>query len=211
DRSGNPKYDVVLLGFEEYVSSQEYYSFKKFVAEGGTLIFLDATNFLAEVKYYPSSNHLALVRGHGWHFNGTAAFPDVYERWYNDTMNWVGSNYCCYDFGAYQGATLALNNSLGNQLAIILNRTYGKNVFTNYHGHEENRLTNLSYTTIIATWQRKQPMDHFTIVSYIHRYMKGLVIHFGAMGSDIIATDRSAQSFLLLCLEYPSLIENESQ
>jgi len=35
-------------------------------ADGGRLIFMDATNFLAEVRFYSQTNHLALVKGHGW-------------------------------------------------------------------------------------------------------------------------------------------------
>ena len=68
--NGTRRFDAVILGFTEYVTSQEYSAYKHFVADGGRLIFMDATNFFAEVKFYSQTNHLALVKGHGWGFDG---------------------------------------------------------------------------------------------------------------------------------------------
>ncbi len=68
NQGGSSKFDVVVLGFTEYVTSMEYYDYQRFVASGGRLVIMDASNFVAEVKYYPQTNHLALVRGHGWRF-----------------------------------------------------------------------------------------------------------------------------------------------
>ena len=48
--TGVRKYDSVVIGFSEYVTLQEYLSYEHFVATGGTLIFLNACNFLAQVK-----------------------------------------------------------------------------------------------------------------------------------------------------------------
>jgi predicted RNA methylase len=55
---------------------------------------MDASSFVGEVKYYPQTNNLALVRGQGWAFNGTKAWRDVRYRWQNENANWVGSNQC---------------------------------------------------------------------------------------------------------------------
>jgi hypothetical protein len=51
DENGTRRFDAVILGFTEYVTAQEYSAYKHFVADGGRLIFMDATNFLAEVKF----------------------------------------------------------------------------------------------------------------------------------------------------------------
>ncbi|HZC20977.1 MAG TPA: N,N-dimethylformamidase beta subunit family domain-containing protein, partial [Nitrososphaeraceae archaeon] len=45
------KYDVLILGHQEYVTQKEYDNLKRFVANGGTLIALDGDLFHAEVKY----------------------------------------------------------------------------------------------------------------------------------------------------------------
>lgn len=92
---GSSRFDVAILGFTEYVTSQEYYGFQRFVASGGRLVMMDASSFVAEVKYYPPTNHLALVRGHNWAFNGKTAWHDVCCRWENENANWVGSSQCC--------------------------------------------------------------------------------------------------------------------
>src|SRR5213594_253003 len=95
NQDGSSRFDVVVLGFTEYVTSQEYYDYQRFVASGGRLIIMDASNFVAEVKYYPETNHLALVRGHGWGFDGSKVWRDVFYRWQDANANWVGSNQCC--------------------------------------------------------------------------------------------------------------------
>ena len=39
---------------------------------------------------------ITLIKGHGWAFNGKSAWKRVGERWENETSQWVGSNYLCY-------------------------------------------------------------------------------------------------------------------
>jgi hypothetical protein len=99
NQGGSSKFDVVVLGFTEYATSQEYYDYQRFVASGGRLVIMDASNFVAEVKYYPQTNHLALVRGHGWRFDGEKVWFDDggFIRWEAENSNWVGSNQllCC--------------------------------------------------------------------------------------------------------------------
>lgn len=209
--NGSRNFDVVVLGFEEYVTAQEYYSFKQFVATGGVLIIMDATNFLAEVKYYPQTDHLALVKGHGWSFNGTVAKHDVYERWKADDTNWVGSNYCCYNYGIYQGAYLNINQNTTNTITLQLNNSFGRHVFQDYRGHEENRLTNFTNTEIIAVWPRQLSDNRGIIATYMHRYGRGFVIHFGVMGSDIISHDDSAKQFLILSIHYATVLLSADQ
>ena len=94
--NGSNKYDVLILGHQEYVTQQEYDNFKHFVMNGGTLILLDANVFYAEVGYDPLSHIVTLIQGHGWKYNGRTAWKSTSERWANETSEWVGSNYLCY-------------------------------------------------------------------------------------------------------------------
>jgi hypothetical protein len=90
------KYNVLILGHQEYVTQKEYNNLKRFVANGGTLIALDGGLFYAEVRYDKRTQTATLVKGHGWTFNGKSAWKSVNERWKKDTSDWLGSNYLCY-------------------------------------------------------------------------------------------------------------------
>lgn len=89
------KYDILILGHQEYVTQQEYSNLKKFVANGGTMILLDGNVFYAQVGYDRSTQTITLIKGHGWAFNGKSAWKSVGERWRNETSQWVGSNSLC--------------------------------------------------------------------------------------------------------------------
>src|SRR3989475_5404339 len=192
---GTRNYDVLILGFTEYVTAQEYYAYKSFVTTGGVLVLMDATNFLAEVQYYPRTQHLALIRGHGWGFNGTMAWRDIFDRWQNENTNWIGGTFGVgSSSGAgYTGAIPLDDNPVGR----ALKEKYGSRVFTLYQGHEENVLTNLTRTSIIANWvQTRKPDFHPNVATYLHYYRGGLVADLGVMGSDVIMSDGSVQFFL---------------
>lgn len=98
---GVRNFDVVILGFTEYVTLKEYLAYKHFVASGGHILVLSACNFLAEVSYNPLTKRVSLVEGHGWVFNVTAAWRGVYARWYTDNTDWVGSDYALYSARGY--------------------------------------------------------------------------------------------------------------
>jgi len=192
---GTRNYDVLILGFTEYVTVQEYYAYKSFVTTGGVLVLMDATNFLAQVEYYPRTQHLALIRGHGWGFNGTVAWRDIFDRWQNENTNWIGGTFGVgSSSGAgYTGAIPLDDNPVGR----ALKEKYGSRVFTVYQGHEENVLTNLTRTSIIANWvQTRKPDFHPNVATYLHYYRGGLVADLGVMGSDVIMSDGSVQFFL---------------
>jgi hypothetical protein len=93
--NGTNKYDILVLGHQEYVTQHEYDNLKHFVANGGTLILMDGNVFYAEVKYDRNTHTITLVKGHGWAYNGNAAWKSVRERWANETSQWVGSNFFC--------------------------------------------------------------------------------------------------------------------
>jgi hypothetical protein len=192
--NGTRQYDVVILGFTEYVTSQEYSAYKHFVADGGRLIFMDATNFFAEVRFYPQTNHLALVKGHGWGFDGKKVWHDVRERWSQESTNWIASNFCCFGYGRrYDGALLVGTNVI----SLSLQAKFGPKVFQSYKGHEENRITNSSFTEILAQWVQLDSTSRNLVAAYSHRFMHGTVIHIGIMSSDVISFDRSVQFFLI--------------
>ncbi len=189
---GTRNFDVVILGFSEYVTAQQYSSYKRFVESGGVLIFMGATNFLAEVAYYPGTQHLALVRGHSWRFNGTSALRDVMDRWRRENTDWIASSYW-YQVGAsYKGAIPVDNNPIGR----ALKAKFSPRVFTSYGGHEENHLTNLTDTSIIAHWLHPSTGRDQIVAAYLHHYKNSYLIHFGVMGSDVVAVDVSVQEFL---------------
>lgn len=194
NEDGARRFDAVILGFTEYVTSQEYSAFKHFVADGGRLIFMDATNFFAEVRYYPETNHLALVRGHGWGFDGKKAWPDVGERWAEENTNWIASNFCCFgQWRRYDGALLAGINPI----SLELRAKFGSKIFLSYKGHEENSVTNTTFTEILAQWSQLDSSSHHLVAAYVHRFMHGIVIHIGVMASDVISFDGSVQFFLI--------------
>src|SRR3989454_10350362 len=192
---GTRNYDVLILGFTEYVTIQEYYAYKSFVTTGGVLVLMDATNFLAQVEYYPRTQHLALIRGHGWGFNGTMAWRDIFDRWQNENTNWIGGTFGVgSSSGAgYSGAIPLIDNPVGR----ALKEKYGSRVFTVYQGHEENVVTNLTRTSIVANWvQTRKPDFHPNVSAYMHYYKIGLVADLGVMGSNVIMSDDSVQFFL---------------
>ena len=192
-------YDVLILGFTEYVTEREYLYYKQFVASGGTLIILDACNFLAEVRY--SNGYLSLTKGHGWEFNGTHAWKSVYHRWYENNTNWVGSNYWRYWTGEhYSGISVNTTNPLSD----FIRTTLGETISTVYRGHEENSLQNQTGTDIIGYWNfiNASECPSYPVVAYMHRYRSGMVMHSGIMASDVILSDSFINVFLAASIRY---------
>jgi hypothetical protein len=89
------RYDILILGHQEYVTQQEYTNLKTFVANGGTMVLLDGNVFYAQVGYDRSTQTITLIQGHQWGFNGKSAWKSIPERWKNETSQWVGSNSLC--------------------------------------------------------------------------------------------------------------------
>jgi hypothetical protein len=204
--SGKRIYDVLILGFTEYVTSREYYAYKDFVAEGGTLIIMDGCNFLAEVKYYPPATpgglaYLSLVKGHGWEFNGTHAWKSDYARWWDENKNWVGSNYWHWWTGKHYDCFVA---NTSHPISIYLRSNYGCNIATSYGAHEENLLQNFTNTGVIGYWHFINPVEAPNstiypgqpIAAYQHMYMNGSVFHAGIMASDGVYYEEFLQAFL---------------
>ena len=190
-------FDVVILGFTEYVTSREYASYKHFVETGGKLILLTACNFVAEVSYDPTLNQIQLVEGHGWVFNGTAAWKGPFLRWYKENTNWIGSEYELFYTEGYHIDGAIANTS--NPLGVLMRDRFGSHVLSSYHPHEENVITN-STDEVILYWlvSNLSPRHrNLTVAAYEHYYRAGTVIHTGVFGTDIIAQSKEMQFFLL--------------
>ncbi len=200
-QNGKRVYDVLILGFTEYVTVEEYYAYKEFVAQGGTLIIMDGCNFLAEVKYYPPAipggpAYLSLVKGHGWEFNGTHAWKSVYARWWDENKNWVGSNYWHYWAGNHYDYLIA---NTSDPISIYLRSNYGEHIKSTYGAHEENLLQNFTNTGVIGYWHFINPAEapDQPIAAYHHLYINGSVFHTGIMASDRVAQEEFLQAFLI--------------
>jgi hypothetical protein len=205
--NGKRAYDVLILGFTEYVTSAEYYAYKDFVAQGGTLIIFDSCDFQCEVKYSPPSTpggpaYLSLVKGKGWEFNGTHAWKSVYGRWEPENRNWIGSNYWFYWNGKHYDYFIA---NTSDPISASLRNNYGEEIYTSYGAHEESLLQNFTDTSVIGYWHFINPSDAPNatvypgepVAAYRHRYMNGTVFRYGIMASDRIMTEEFLQAFLI--------------
>lgn len=184
NNNNNNKYDILIIGHQEYVTQREYNNLKQFVANGGTLIVLDGNVFYAEVKYDRNTDMLTLVKGHGWAFNGKSAWKSVSERWKKETSQWLGSNYLCY----------ACHIS-------FLNNPFG------YKHHEEQYMTNPNDMVIMNYNVEMSKNYHIPIAkpivaTYQLNYQKGKVIVLGLYSNDIIHNSKFQKFFDRLLLQY---------
>ena len=179
---GSNAFDVVILGHQEYVTQKEYDNLKQFVAEGGTMMVLDGNVFYAQVKYDRTTGNVTLVKGHSWAFNGKSAWRSVGERWKNETMEWVGSNYI-------------------SNIA-----KFGNNPFE-YSPHEEQFITNpkdvilLDYNATVPS-VNSDKSGGVVVATYELNYLKGRVIAIGLYSDDIITNGSFDRYFDNLIHQY---------
>ena len=87
-------YDILFLFHQEYATQAMYDNLKRFVENGGTIVFNDGNILTTEVRYDRSNDTVTLLRGHNWQYNGKTAWHTVEpERWVNETWKWVGSSF----------------------------------------------------------------------------------------------------------------------
>ena len=97
---GSNAYDVLFLLHNEYVTDDGYNNFKRFVSNGGTIVFLDGNVFYAQVQYDRDMHTVTLVKGHDWDFDGKVAVKSDHEAYFDDKKEWVGSNFLYGDIAA---------------------------------------------------------------------------------------------------------------
>jgi hypothetical protein len=169
-------YDILVLFHDEYATQSMYNNYKLFVSNGGTIIFVDANVFIAEVKYNKDNQTITFVNGHGWKFdnNGKYAIKSIDERWFNENAEWVGSNFLISDIGD--------------------NISFSNNPF-NYTHFEENYVNNPRAKILIdygAVAPKNSRHSGLIVASYELSYDKGKVIMTGLFGQKLI----SNKSFL---------------
>jgi hypothetical protein len=199
------RFDVVVLPFSEYVEASEYLAYEDFVAGGGTLVLM-GHSLEYPVTYNATTDMETLVYGHNWAFNGRYAYPiacgsNTYVAscpWAKNNTDWVGSNTCeasCFHTYLFNGSVVNPANPIGKALS----DEFGGTVFKSYVEHEEDTVTNVSDTSIVSVLANDSTN---LIASYTHQFRRGVVVGFGFFGDDIIATDTSAQYFMLLGIVY---------
>ncbi|HKT21723.1 MAG TPA: hypothetical protein VJR06_03755 [Nitrososphaerales archaeon] len=202
------KFDAVVLPFAEYVEAQEYLAYEQYVAQGGTLMMM-SHSLEYPVTYNATTKMESLVYGHNWANNGTFASPikcgsNTFTTecpWGKNNTDWTGSNSCmasCFHTYVYNGSLVKTDNPIG----AALYTEFGSYVFRFYNAHEENSVTNMSDTHIVSVFVND---SRNLIASYTHQFRKGIVICFGIFGDDVIASDFSAQYFLLQGVGYGRL------
>jgi hypothetical protein len=192
-KNGSNAFDLLILGHQEYVTQKEYDNLKRFVADGGTMLILDGNVFYAEVKYDPIKDTVSLVKGHYWAFNGRTAWKSVAERWKNETLQWVGSNYLCF-----QCVRSFQNDPFG------------------YKPHEEQYLDN-PHDVVLFNYNASIPKTYFPVEStstlqgqvtakpiiatYELNYKKGRVITLGIYSDDVVNNNKFDKYFEKLLLK----------
>src|SRR2546428_4299442 len=158
-------FDVIILFHEEYVTQKMYDDYKRFVSNGGTILFIDSDFFHAEVNYNENENTVTLVKGHGWEFDGKVAEKGIGERWFNETKEWVGGNF----WSPPSNAKIVFTN----------------NIF-NYIEHEEEYVNNPRDIIIVDYGVEDLLGEKFpTIATYKLNYGNGEVIVIGLYGQAL--------------------------
>jgi hypothetical protein len=184
-------YDILLLFHDEYVTQNMYDNYRRFVENGGTIIFIDGNIFYAEVEYDEDNSTISLVEGHDWKFDGKTATRSMPERWYNETREWVGANY--------------LVNFIANKV------NFTNNVF-NYTHHEEQFISNPEAKVIIDYGIRFPKGDYVedpslankTVATHTMNYGLGKVIMIGLFG-ELMAENEAFLRFFDNLISYEAL------
>lgn len=182
DHEGNNAYDILILSHDEYVTTPMYENYKRFVSDGGIIVFLDGNIFYAEVDY-EKDHTITLVKGHNWEFDGDVARKSVGERWFYENQKWVGSNFLASD--------------------IYDDISFKHNPF-NYTHFEENYVSN-PMARILIDYKVDLPesMSHLknaTVATYELDFGRGKVIMIGLYGQKLVYSDAFLNLFETLLL-----------
>jgi N,N-dimethylformamidase beta subunit-like, C-terminal len=197
-RSGARRFDTVVMGFAEYVTQSEYTQLRDFVASGGRLILMGGDDLVVRVDYNSTTGYETYVIGHGFDFNGKTAWLSTVRPFASSNTAWTGSNYCCFHRFAYKGAVPNTANPIGGELGAV----FGDKVFGEYSSHEEAGLTNMTDTSLVATFIDQ---NGTLVAAYAHKYGDGAVVCMCVFADDIISYSPSAQYFLILAVSAKDL------
>ena len=154
--NGTNAYDVIFLLQEEYATQTGYNSLKRFVSQGGTIVFTESGVLRAQVKYDHQHDSITLVKGHLFEFDGKVAKrSEEDERWKNETSQWLGSN-----------------------ILPELKASYFKEMPFNYTRNEEQYINNPN-AVILYNYNLTGPVDqglNYTVASYEMNYGKGKIL-----------------------------------
>jgi hypothetical protein len=161
-------YDMIIMTHNEYATKAMYDNYRRFVSNGGTLLALNANIFYAEIKYNKNNNTITFLKGHSWEFDGNSAKKSIWERWFNENSQWIGSNFL--------------------QSELTDNITFTNNPF-NYTHFEENFVNNpkdkilIDYSAMIP---RNNPFYGSIVATYELDFAKGKVVMIGLYGQNLI-------------------------
>jgi hypothetical protein len=190
--NGSRRYDVVVMGKSEYVTSNELDQYLTFVKSGGRLVLMNSDNFEVQVKLgFCHGLCETFVNGHGWTFGNAMvhsrvwnAFPLIDSKL---TASLLPEQY-------YVGSNIGVGHVHNNtMIGLMLYRAFGAEVLSNYTAHEESRLVNRTGTAPVIAFS-------YGINSFVHRYGQGDVVCFCLEGSRIIRADAVAEQFLILSI-----------
>lgn len=201
--NGSRRYDVVVAGKSEYVTSSELGQYVAFVRSGGRLVLMDSDNFEVQVKLSSCPDACeTFVNGHGWTFGKAMvhsrvwnAFPAIDSKL---TASLLPEEYYV---GRNIGAGTVHNNTV---MGLMLYRAFGPRVMYNYSAHEESRLVNRTGTGVVVSFSHG-------IDSFVHRYGQGDVVCFCLEGSRIIGSEAIARHFLILSISTWRMVIHESR
>ena len=175
DSNGRNNLDVIFLVHEEYVTQKEYNNLKKFVTQGGTLVFVESNVLTVEVSYDRQNDSITLVKGHLFEFDGKVAKRNlVPERWKNETSQWLGSTF------------------LPKPTFYTI---YFKDMPFNYTHTEEQYISNPN-AIILYDYKIFDPLDpgRVTVASYEMNYGKGKIL-MTSLFADELGDDREFFKF----------------
>ena len=179
---GSNAYDTLFLLHDEYVSDEGYNNYKRFVSNGGTIVFLDGNMFYAQVRYDPKMCTVTLVKGHDWIFDGKAVIKADHEAYFDDKKEWIGSNFLYGD--------------------IAVPVRYTDNPF-NYTRFEENYVSNPN-ATILFDYGAQIPQEILEdnpqavgskIATYELDYGKGKVLVMGIYTQNLNGNEKFLKFF----------------
>jgi hypothetical protein len=188
DPSGNASnsYDVLVIGHMEYATQKMYDNLKKFVSNGGVIMFMDGNIFYAEVSFNPVHDSVTLVKGHSWVYNGIYAKRSMNERWANETTSWLGSNY-------YQDwADISPNGTL---IYKYKNDPFGYEPIRN----EDQYVTNPDIH-VILDYKLTNPTKK--VITYWKSYGTGKVIVLGIYSEEVVDNPAFLKFYDTLILDY---------